>query len=64
MKITAERLESYQGITERTDITGVPYEAIDHLKGVQQLDRLDEANALILVSTDSGSLDLKTIPLP
>jgi len=64
MKITAERLESYQGITERTDITGVPYEAIEHLKGVQQLDRLNETNALILVSTDSGSLDLKTIPLP
>ena len=64
MKITAERLESFQGITERTDITGVPYETIDHLKGVQQLDRLDETSALILVSTDSGSLDLKTIPLP
>ncbi len=64
MKITAEGLESYQGITERTDITGVPYETIDHLKGVQQLDRLDQDNALILVSTDSGSLDLKTIPLP
>ena len=64
MKITAESLESYQGITERTDITGVPYETIDHLKGVQQLDRLDQSNALILVSTDSGSLDLKTIPLP
>ena len=64
MKITAERLESYEGITERTDIQGVPYETIDHLKGVQQLDRLNETSALILVSSDSGSLDLKTIALP
>ena len=64
MKITAENLGSYEGITERTDIRGVPYETIDHLKGVQQLDRWDETNALILVRSDSGSLDLKTIALP
>lgn len=64
MKITAEGLGSYEAITERTDIRGVPYETIDHLKGVQQLDRFDETSALILVSTDSGSLDLKTIALP
>jgi hypothetical protein len=64
MKISAEGLDSYEAITERTDIRGVPYETIDHLKGVQQLDRLNETSALILVSSDSGSLDLKTIALP
>ena len=40
MKITTENLESYEAITERTDIRGVPYETIDYLKGVQQLDVL------------------------
>ncbi len=64
MKITAENLESYEGITEPSDIRGVPYETIDHLKGVQQLDRWDKTSALILVSSDNGSLDLKTIALP
>ncbi len=64
MKITAEKLESYEGITEEVDMEGVPYETIQHLKGVQQLDLLDQRNALILVQADSGSLDLKTIALP
>ena len=64
MKIDAQGIEGYEGITERTDITGVPYETIDSLKGVEQLDRLNGSDALILVRADTGSLDLKTVALP
>jgi hypothetical protein len=64
MKINAQGLEGYQGITARTDITGVPYETIEDLQGVEQLDRLNGSDALILVRADTGSLDLKTIALP
>lgn len=63
MKLPAERLDSYSPITAQTEKEGVPYETIATLKGVQQLAKLDEANAVILAD-DSGSLDLRTISLP
>ena len=64
MKMSTTDIHKYGGITEKTDVTGLPYETIAELKGVQQLDRLDDNSALILVQDESGSLDLKTIALP
>lgn len=63
MKLSADQLDRYEAITAQTEIRGVPYETIAGLKGVQQLDKFDDANALILTD-ESGSLDLRTIPLP
>src|SRR5258705_10132385 len=63
MKLTADNLETYQPITKQTETTGVPYETIASLKGVQHLDKYDDANALVLMG-DAGSLDLRTVPLP
>lgn len=63
MKLPAEKLDSYQAITEKTEKQGVPYETIASLKGVQQLDKLDDANAITLVN-DGGSIDIRSIPLP
>ena len=63
MKLTADNLETYQPITKQTETTGVPYETIASLKGVQHLDKYDDANALVLMG-DGGSLDLRTVPLP
>jgi hypothetical protein len=63
MKLTADHLENYQPITKQTETTGVPYETIASLKGVQHLDKYDDANALVLMG-DSSSLDLRTVPLP
>ena len=65
MKMSTENIETYGSITEKIDGTsGLPYETIAELKGVQQLDLLDEDNAVLIVQSDSGSLDLKTIALP
>ena len=65
MKMSTEKIETFGGITEKIgDTAGLPYETIAELKGVQQLDLLDEKNAVLLVQSDSGSLDLKTIALP
>ena len=65
MKITTAGISDSEAITKRTRvIAGTPYETLEHLKGVQQLDRLNATEALILVQADSGSLDLKTIALP
>jgi len=63
MKLPADNLGTFQPITKQTEITGVPYETIASLKGVQQLDKFDDANALVLM-TSGSSLDLRTVPLP
>jgi hypothetical protein len=63
MKLPAQKLDSYKAITAQTDVTGVPYETIATLKGVQQLDKWDDRNALLLTD-QSGSLDLRSVPLP
>ena len=63
MKLTGDNLEGYQPITKQTEVTGVPYETIASLKGVQHLDKYDDASALVLMG-DGASLDLRTVPLP
>jgi hypothetical protein len=63
MKLPAENLEKYDGIVAQTERQGVPYETIATLKGVQQLDKLDDGHALVLTD-ESGSLDLRTVTLP
>src|SRR5438552_298479 len=63
MKLAADGLDGYKPILAQTEVTGVPYETIAGLKGVQQLDKLDDGNALMLIDNE-GSLDLRTIALP
>jgi hypothetical protein len=43
---------------------GLPYETLADWKGVEQLDKLDDGNALLLTRAEGGALDLKTVPLP
>jgi len=62
MKLSADNLETYKPITAPSDISGVPYETVKNLSDVQQLDKVDENLAAILVG--SGSLDLRTVALP
>lgn len=63
MKLPTKDLGSYPGITAQTDVTGVPYETIATLTGVQHLDKFDDGSALILVD-NAGSLNLQTVALP
>jgi len=63
MKLTGDHLEGFSPITAKTEVTGVPYEIIADLKGVQQLDKYDDTRALVLMGAN-GSLDLRTVPLP
>ena len=64
MKLSAEGLDKFEGITKQTDVTGVPYETLAEFKGVEQLDLYDRSNAIMLVRGAEGVLDLKTVPLP
>jgi hypothetical protein len=65
MKISTEQIDTIEGITKPvSQKAGLPYETLAGLKGVQHLDVLDKENALLLVRTDSGSLNLESIALP
>jgi hypothetical protein len=59
MKLTGDKLESYEAITAQTEKAGVPYETIADLQNVTQLDKYDEKSALILTGSD-----LRTVALP
>lgn len=64
MKIDAKDIDKYAAITTHSEAhTGVPYETIDALKGVTQLDKVDDSSAVIVVA-DGTSSSLKTIALP
>jgi hypothetical protein len=65
MKIPTANIDKIEGITKPIKGTaGLTYETIQDLKGVQQLDRLNQQQALLLVRTGSGALNLQTVPLP
>jgi hypothetical protein len=65
MKMSMKEVGNYQAITNPVeDKQGLPYETVESLQGIEQLDRLDDGHAVILARAESGSLDLKTIPLP
>ena len=65
MKITTDGADKSEGITDKIRGTaGQTYDTIDELKGVTQLDRLNDGNAVMLLQQDDGSVDLQTIALP
>jgi hypothetical protein len=66
MKIPTEGVSSATGIVEpvKTERQGLGYETIASLKGVEQLDRLDDGQAIILARADDGKLNLQAIALP
>jgi len=64
MKITTDGADSVAPITAPVpDKKGLPYETIDSMKDVVQLDQLDKTHALILRNSE-GTLNLETVPLP
>jgi hypothetical protein len=67
MKISTDQIEKVEGIVAPVPDggqKGLPYETIKSWTGVDQLDRLDPQNALVVRRTESGSLNLESLPLP
>jgi hypothetical protein len=65
MKIALDGAAKMAGITEKVnDKAGTPYQTIESLKGVTELDRLDAGHAALLVRAENGPVNLVTIPLP
>ncbi len=66
MKIPTDGAASAPGIVQRVpNKQGIEYETVAGLKGVVQMDQLDNHHAVLIVQEDpSGSIDLKTVELP
>ena len=65
MKIPTEGAGAAPGITAHVSgHEGLGYETVANLKGVVQMDKLDDGHAVILVQDQSGTLNLETVDLP
>ena len=65
MKIPTEGAGGAEGITAPVQGTkGIGYETIASLKGVVQMDKLDDGHAVILTQGSDGAMNLDTVDLP
>ncbi|HLE20430.1 MAG TPA: hypothetical protein VJB88_04835 [Vicinamibacteria bacterium] len=65
MKIPTDNFGSQAALTSPVeDKAGIAYETIATMKGVEQLDLLDDSRVLIASRADSGELNLETVALP
>lgn len=67
MKVNTDDIQRAEGITTPVrggKTAGQNYETVKGLTGVIQLDKLNDASAVVIVQGASGRLDLRTIPLP
>lgn len=66
MKISTDGITEREGLTERVGnggTAGQPFETVDSLTGIQQMDKLDDAHALAIVD-EKGTMALRSIDLP
>lgn len=67
MKISTQEVTTVEQITEPVEgggTAGLPYETIEALQGILQLDRLNDSLAVALVEDGDGSQNLTTVELP
>jgi hypothetical protein len=65
MKISTDKIENAESIADKVDGTkGQPYETIASWTGVDQLDKLDAKNALVVRRAEGNSLNLESLALP
>jgi hypothetical protein len=67
MKVKTEGIDKIEAITKPVTgggTAGLPYEKIEKLTGVEQLDKLDAHHAVLLVRKSDGTLNLETVELP
>ena len=67
MKISLENIDKSESIEERVangGVAGLPYETIEGLEGVEQLDSLGDSHAVIATRRASGEIDVRVIDLP
>jgi hypothetical protein len=42
----------------------VPFETITGMTGIEQLEKLDDNNSIVIARTAAGGLNLQVVPLP
>jgi hypothetical protein len=63
MKISTDSIEKQPALeTKVADKAGLTYETIESLKGVEQLDKVGNGNALLLVNNNGKSLEVIALP--
>lgn len=66
MKIPTRPFATAQPITTpvETETGGVPFETVRSMTGIEQLDKLDDNNSIVIARTSTGALNLQVMPLP
>ena len=66
MKVPTETFDSQSvtGPVAGGGTAGVVYETISQMKGVEQLDLLDESHALVIARNNAGTANLEAVALP
>jgi hypothetical protein len=67
MKISTAGLKENKGLTEPVrggGVAGQGFEKVESMAGVIQMDKLNDHSALILVQSENGPQNLKTVALP
>lgn len=65
MKINADEIEKIEGIEAKVDGTkGLSYETVQGWTGVEHLDKLDKATAVVIRKGDANAMSLESMPLP
>jgi hypothetical protein len=66
MKIPTDGFGSAAKIESRVaeETKGVPFETVTSMKGIEQLDLLDDARTIVLARADGGTLNLEVLALP
>ena len=66
MKIPTNTFAGATPITTPVDseTAGVPFEKVTSMTGIEQLDKLDEQNSIVIARASSGAVNLQVVPLP
>ena len=66
MKIPTSSFAAAQGITARVEAetSGVGFEPVANMKGIEQLDLLNDTHSIVLARGEGGVLNLEAVPLP
>ncbi len=66
MKIPTASFAAAKPITTpvESETAGVPFEKVASMMGIEQLDKLDDATAIVIARTAAGGINLQTVALP
>ena len=66
MKIPTNSFASAAAITTpvESETGGVPFEKVTNMTGIEQLEKLDDQNSIVIARASTGAINLQVVPLP